>query len=98
MNTIKIIRYTLKADRAAANEERIKAVFREIHDKKPAGVQYAVYKLADGVSFMHMLSFETESAHENFINLPAFREFQAQARDRFEEPPHFSDAEEIGLY
>ena len=98
MNTQKIIRYKLKSDRVAENEERIKAVFRQIHDKKPAGVRYAVYKLADGVSFVHLISYETESAHQNFISLPAFQEFQAQARDRFEELPLVSGAEEIGSY
>jgi quinol monooxygenase YgiN len=98
MNIIKIIRYTLKTDRVAENEQRIKAVFRQIRDKKLAGVEYAVYKLADGASFMHILSYETASAHETFINLPAFQEFQAQAKDRFEELPLVSDVEEIGFY
>jgi hypothetical protein len=98
MNTIKIIRYTLKTDRVAENEQRIKAVFRQLLDKKLAGIEYAVYKLADGVSFMHILSYETASAHQAFINLPAFQEFQAQAGDRFEELPLVSDAEEIGFY
>lgn len=98
MNTQKIIRYKLKSDRVAENEERIKAVFRQIHDKKPAGVRYAVYKLTDGVSFVHMISYETEAAHQNFTKLSAFQEFQAQARDRFEELPLASDAEEIGSY
>lgn len=98
MNTRKIIRYKLKSDRVAENEQRIKAVFRQIHDKKPAGVRYAVYKLADGVSFVHMIFYETESAHQDFMRLPAFQEFQAQAKDRFEESPVVSDAEEIGSY
>jgi quinol monooxygenase YgiN len=98
MNTLKIVLYTLHADRVEENEERIKAVFRQIQDKRPTGVHYTVYQLADGVSFLHILSYEDKSAHEAFINLPAFREFQAQPRDRFEVPPFFSDAEEAGSY
>ena len=98
MSTRKIIRYKLKADRVAENEERIKAVFRQVHDKRPEGVRYTVYKLADGVSFVHIVSYETEEAHQALITLPAFREFQAQSKDRFEEPPVTSEAEEIGTY
>jgi len=98
MNTKKIIRYKLKADRAAENEQLVKAVFRQIHDQKPEGVRYAVYKLADGVSFVHIVFYETEEAHLAFTSLPAFRDFQAQAKDRFEESPVVSEAEEIGSY
>ncbi len=98
MNTQKIIRYKLKSDRVAENEERIKAVFRQIHDKKPAGVRYAVYKLADGVSFVHMITYDPEAAHQPVTNRSAFQEVPAQARDRFEELALASDAEDIGSY
>ena len=98
MNTKRVIRYKLKADRAAENEQRIKAVFAQLHTKKPTGVGYTVYKLGDGVSFVHILQYETEEAHQAFVNLPAFREFQDQAKDRFEDPPIARDAEEIGSY
>ena len=98
MSTRKIIRYKLRADRVAENEQRIKAVFSQVHDKKPEGVRYTVYKLADGVSFVHIVSYETEEAHQAFITLPAFRDFQAQSKDRFEELPLTSEAEEIGAY
>lgn len=98
MSTKKIIRYKLRADRVAENEQRIKAVFRQLHDKKPEGVRYTVYKLADGVSFAHIVSYETEAAHQALITLPAFRDFQAQSKDRFEEPPITSEVEEIGAY
>ena len=98
MNTQKIIRYKLKADRVAENEQRIKAVFRQVHDRKPEGIRYAVYKLTDGVSFVHIIFYETEEAHKAFNNLPAFQDFQAQAKDRFEELPLVSEAEEIGSY
>ena len=98
MSTKKIIRYKLKADRVAENEQRIKAVFRQVHERQPAGTHYTVYKLADGVRFVHIVSYETEEAHQALITLPAFRDFQGQDKDRFEEPPIPSDAEEIGAY
>jgi heme-degrading monooxygenase HmoA len=95
---VRVIRYKLKADRVAENEQLIKKVFLQIHDKKLQGVRYAVYKLADGVSFMHIIFYETNEAHKAFTDLPAFKDFQAQARDRFEEAPITDEAEEIGRY
>jgi heme-degrading monooxygenase HmoA len=98
MSTRKVIQYKLKADRVTENEQLIKALFRQIHERKPEGVRYAVYKLADGLGFMHIIFYETEEAHQAFTSLSAFRDFQAQARDRFEESPVVSEAEEIGSY
>ncbi|HEX9511534.1 MAG TPA: antibiotic biosynthesis monooxygenase [Puia sp.] len=99
MNTKKVVvRYKLKADRVKENEQFIKAVFRQLHEMQPEGIRYTVYKLADGVSFVHIVFYETEAAHKTFNSLPAFRDFQAQAKDRFEELPLVSEAEEIGVY
>jgi quinol monooxygenase YgiN len=100
MNTQKfMVRYKLKADRVAENEQRIKAVFRQLHEQhQPEGLRYTVYKLADGVSFVHIIAYEAEAAHEEFVSMPAFRDFVGQAKDRFEEPPITSEVEEIGDY
>jgi hypothetical protein len=93
-----IVRYKLKADRTAENEQFVRAVFRQLHDRQPEAIGYAVYKLADGVSFVHILFYETEAAHKVFDSLPAFRDFLGQAKDRFEELPLVSEVEEIGSY
>ena len=99
MNTKKVVvRYKLKADRVEENELFVKAVYRQLYERQPEGIHYATYKLSDGVSFVHILKYTTEAAHETFTSLPAFRNFQAQARDRFEESPLVSSAEEIGAY
>jgi len=99
MNTQKVVvRYKLKADRVKENEHYIKAVYQQLHERQPEGICYATYKLADGVSFVHILMYTTETAHKTFASLPAFRNFQAQPKDRFEELPLVSEAEEIGSY
>ena len=96
--TVRIIRYKLKADRVADNERLIREVFGQLREKKLPGVKYAVYKQADGVSFVHIISYTTEQAHKAFTDMPAFQAFQAQAKDRFEEAPVTSGSEEIGAY
>ena len=99
MNTKKIVvRYKLKANRVTENERLIKAVFRQLHERQPEGIGYTVYKLADGVSFVHIVTYETETAHKAFTSMPAFLDFQGQAKDRFEELPLSCEAEEIGTY
>jgi hypothetical protein len=99
MNTQNVVvRYKLKADRVQENEHFVKAVYQQLYEGQPGGIHYATYKLADGLSFVHILTYATEAARERFASLPAFRNFLAQAKDRFEDLPLVSDAEEIGSY
>ena len=99
METKKIlVRYKLKADAVIENEKFIKAVFRQLHERLPEGIRYTVYKLADGVSFVHIARFETETARKAFSTMPAFLDFQSQSKDRFEEFPLSGEVEEIGAY
>ena len=53
-----MIRYKVKADRAAENERYIEKVFSELDRNRPAGLRYASFKLADGVSFVRLVSVE----------------------------------------
>jgi len=46
-----IVRYKVKRDRAAENEELVRAVYAELHDSRPAGLHYATFKLEDGALF-----------------------------------------------
>lgn len=45
-----MIRYKVKAEQAAENENYIRNVFAALEREKPAGLRYASFKLADGVS------------------------------------------------
>jgi hypothetical protein len=93
-----VVRYKLKADRVKENEQLVRAVYRQLHERKPEGIRYATYKLADGLSFLHIAQYETEEARKALTNLPAFGEFQAHIKDRCEELPIAGEAEEIGAY
>ena len=82
-----MIRYKVRPDRADENEALVKAVYEQLGRERPEGLRYATYKLADGVSFVHMAFYETEEAHEILTSLPAFRNFQAAIKDRCEKSP-----------
>src|SRR5256885_7492 len=49
-----IVRYKVKPERVAENEELVRAVYAELGEKGPTTFHYATFKLADGVSFVHV--------------------------------------------
>ncbi len=93
-----LVRYRVKADRAAENEMYIKRVFEELMETGPAGLRYASFKQDDGVSFVHIASIETDDGNNPLSESPAFKAFQAEIKDRCVEPPVAVDLNEIGAY
>jgi hypothetical protein len=95
-----IVRYKVKPGRAQENQDLIKKVFGELHQKAPSGVSYAAFKGLDGVSFVHIVSVAAGTGESPISQLSAFKAFQAGIRDRCEEPPVTTDLEEesIGSY
>jgi hypothetical protein len=91
-----MVRYKVKPDRAGENEALVRAVYAELADTRPAGLRYATYKLEDGVSFVHLASVEGE--HNPLADTAAFARFQADVRDRCEEPPVVAELHEVGSY
>jgi hypothetical protein len=90
-----MVRYKVKADRVAENEELVRAVYDELAATTPDGLQYATFKLPDGVTFVHV----AQHAEVNPLRaVEAFQRFQEGIRDRCEEPPISAELEEIGSY
>ncbi|UCE31872.1 MAG: hypothetical protein JSW68_02735 [Burkholderiales bacterium] len=93
-----MVRYKVKADQVAANEDLIREVFGELNRERPEGVRYAAFKLPDGQSFVHVVSIEASDDTNPLAALPAFKAFTADIRDRCEEPPAAFDLTEVGSY
>ena len=93
-----LVRYKVKPDRAKENTEFIQNVFTELKQNSPEGLRYASFKLEDGISFVHIASIETESGNNPLAETSAFKNFQANIKDRCEEPPVTVDLNEIGSY
>ena len=92
-----MVRYKVKPDRVAENEELVRAVYDELGRVAPAGLRYATFRLEDGVSFVH-LAIQTEDGQTPLAKLDAFQRFQENIRDRCDEPPAVSDLSLIGSY
>jgi hypothetical protein len=93
-----MVRYKVKSERAAENEELVRAVYAELHVTKPTGLRYATFQLDDGVSFVHLASTETADGSSALPDLPAFKRFQENIDDRCEERPVVTEIREIGSY
>ena len=93
-----MVRYKVKPERAAENEQLVGAVYAELHETKPTGLRYATFRLEDGVSFVHLASHDSEDGQSPLSELEAFQRFQENIADRCEEGPVLSSLREIGSY
>jgi hypothetical protein len=92
-----MVRYKVKTDRAAENEQLVRAVYEQLAREHPAGLRYATLKLDDGVSFVHLVSHEADGDNP-LPELAAFKAFIAEIGDRCEEPPVRTELSEVGSY
>jgi hypothetical protein len=90
-----MVRYKVKPERAAENEELVRAVYEELHDAAPDGFRYATFQLDDGVTFVH---FSLGDGPPPLGDLEAFRRFQADIAERCDEPPVLSELRQVGSY
>ncbi len=89
-----VIRYRTKPAAADENQRLIENVFAELAEAAPEGLSYASFRLADGVSFVHVFSGDDTA----LTALTAFKEFQRTLGDRLEAGPDRDDAGLIGRY
>ena len=93
-----MVRYKVKADKAAENEAFITKVFEQLKRENPPELHYASFKLDDGVSFIHIVSLDAADGSNPLGEMSAFKAFTAQIKDRCDEPPAAADLHEVGSY
>ncbi len=91
-----MVRYKVKPDRVEENEQLVRAVYGELAATEPEGLRYATFRLEDGLSFVHIATVEGE--RNPLAEVEAFARFQADVRDRCEEPPVVTELHEVGSY
>jgi len=96
MKTI-MVRYKTSEATGDANAALVRAVFEELRTRAPGGVRYASYRLADGVTFVHIAT--VSALDDNPLTaLPSFKAFQSQLKDRCVEPPVVTEVSAVGSY
>jgi hypothetical protein len=91
-----MIRYKVRPEHAAANEELVRAVYEELGRGGSPGTRYATFVLPDGVSFVHL--HEGEDGGNGLTSLAAFRRFQEGIAERCAEPPVVTELREVGSF
>lgn len=97
MNTT-VVRYQTKPERADENQRLIEAVFTALEEDQPEGFTYKVFRLADGVSFIHVVIEHDVDEPGSLAAVPAFQHFVADIADRCDIPPVASGATIVGGY
>ncbi len=94
-----VVRYQTKPDRADENQALIEKVFEDLEARQPEGFTYKVFRLEDGVSFLHVVVEHEDVADPDSLgDVPAFRAFTADIADRCDVPPVASGASVVGGY
>ena len=94
-----VVRYQAKPDRADENQGLIEAVFADLDDRKPEGFTYQVFRLDDGVSFIHVvIEHEGVENPDSLQDVPAFQHFVSEVASRCDVPPVAIGATVVGGY
>lgn len=96
MGSMVVIRYETRAEVADENERLVRQVFAQLDEGRPEGLRYATFRLADGVTFMHLAVSEGETSP--LVDLPAFKEFQEALGERLVDGVDRSAATLVGSY
>src|SRR5207247_4640589 len=93
-----MIRYTVKPEQAAPNQELLRAIIAELEAVQPDGVSHAALKLDDGVTFIHVVSHDKDVGALPGRELEALRAFHEGLRERCAEPPTRTAVTVVGSY
>lgn len=93
-----VVRYQAKPERADENEKLIRAVFDDLEERAPTGFTYKVFRLDDGVSFIHVVIEHDVADPDSLQDVPAFQAFVAGIADRCDVPPVAKGATVVGGY
>lgn len=96
MSSAFIISYKTKTEVAEENQRLVENVFAELAAKDPGGLRYAAFRLADGVSFVHVVVQESDD--NPLLGTEAFDEFQRGIQDRVVAPPERTEVSVVGAY
>jgi hypothetical protein len=93
-----IVRYQAKPERADENQRLVEAVFKNLEELEPDGLTYNVFRLDDGVSFVHVAIEHDVDRPGSLQDVPAFQAFLHGIADRCDVPPAASGATVVGRY
>jgi len=92
-----VVRYRVKPDQVAENEELVRAVYRELAEDPVEGLRYGTFRSADS-DFLHLAWVDPSLSSNPLLEVTAFQRFTEHIGDRVEEPPVAVSYEEVGSF
>ena len=96
--TTTVLQYRARPERAEENQQLIEALFAELDQGELDGFTYKVFRLEDGVSFIHGWIEHDIAEPGSLQALPAFQAFMADLAGRCDVPPAAAEATVVGGY
>jgi hypothetical protein len=96
--TMTVLRYQARPERAEENQQLIETVFAELDKGALDGFTYKVFRLEDGVSFIHVWIEHDIADPDSLQAVPAFQAFMTDLADRCDAPPEETAAAVVGGY
>lgn len=96
--TTTVVRYQARPERAEENQQLIEAVFAELDEREPDGFTYKVFRLQDGVTFIHVVIEHEIPDPDSLEDVPAFQAFLAGIGARCDIGPVVTGATIVGGY
>ncbi len=91
-----VVRYETTPETAEENARLVAAVYAELAQTEPDGLRYASFRLADGVSFLHVAVHDEQD--NPLTRVAAFAQFQRELGSRVVAPPQAGAATVVGSY
>jgi hypothetical protein len=92
-----MVRYKTSETQAESNTALVRAIFDELRACAPQGLRYASYRLADGVTFVHIATLDNP-AENPLVALASFKAFQQRLPERCVEPPVVAELSPVDSY
>jgi hypothetical protein len=96
MSRAVVVRYETRPEAADENQRLVERVYAELARDDPGGLRYATFRLADGVTFVHVAVHEGDD--NPLSRTAAFGEFQRGISERCAVQPVASGATLVGAY
>ena len=93
-----LIRYKTKPEFADENQHLVERVYRELTARDPGAVHYATLRLADGVTFLHLFTTDSDDGAKTLGGIASFAEFLRDLPQRCAEAPVAQDVTVVGSY
>jgi hypothetical protein len=91
-----VVQYRTRPDAAEPNQQLVERVFDELRRRRPRGLRYMVFRLEDGVGFVHVAIFDGDD--DPLAESAAFRRFQEGTAERLVGPPDIKSMTIVGSY